>query len=235
MIDGWNLLYYNAAYTESARTGRTFLEARYNLYKKYKSSLPVSKTDTFKIIDDSVIFREFLPIQYHKYSFDDINNPFYKSSLQKKVAIDYIKRNILIYTYVHIKGIINIYYETNAKTLANLIGFRKIKGSFVIKKIPGSLSEFKERILSRTLPILIITILISVYYLIIYSGFIAGCYALIKSKQYFIFTFLFSLVSYFAILAEPQGEARFKIPGLPFFLMISVFGIINLIRGLREK
>lgn len=68
-----------------------------------------------------------------------------------------------------------------------------------------------------------------------YTGVAFGVYRLIKKKKLFEFTLLVLPIIYLTLVTGVVGNARFKLPITPFYLVFAAYGIYSIFEIRKQK
>jgi 4-amino-4-deoxy-L-arabinose transferase-like glycosyltransferase len=199
-ISGFNLLLYNAAYTEVYRTGKTVAEVR----KDFLDKAVKAGVDTT-----------------HKFSFKS-------SQVFSGVAKQYIKDNFMVYCKRHFMGIINMYAGLGTEKLSAVFNLKT--KSFNPDHDPFGKSGIISRILtffqSKSKAIIFIGFGLGFYLLINYLFALYGIYLLIGEKEKLLFLFIL-IILYFSVLTGVIGYDRYRIPFMPFINILCAVGLYH--------
>ncbi len=192
-ITGFNLLYYNSAYTKKRIEGNSINDIR----------------------------KEFDTLVTKKATSAELSNPFYKSAIQSSLAFDYIKNNKSEYLKSHLLGMINIYTSMDFKSF--LPRFFKIKSEITTndndKFSANSINMNRFSALPKEQKIFgsFYASLLILYYVTA----LIGLAFLIKDKKYVPLFTIVSIILYFMILTGVVGMGRYKLPISPFYIILS--------------
>lgn len=203
---GSNLLFWNAAFTESSKTGRPAKQVIAE-FKKRAVELGVHEKD----------------------------NPFYKSDIYNKIAIDYIINNWKYYILRHMKGIINIFINLDTKEICGFLRLETNELPFELFASPSIFKMVVEFFKIKSFHEITIGISIGIFFLIIYSTFLFGSFLMISENTYFPLIMILIIIMYFSILTGVIGYARFKIPIVPFYTVISSKGVFEIFKFVKNN
>ncbi len=169
------------------------------------------------------IQNDFLQEAKERGATDNING-FKRSTIYTEIAAEYIKNNIFDFSIRHILGIWNMYKGPDTGNIAHKLGME------------GSVLGRGTFLRSKTFGEMIIGIPIGIFLMFCYLTAFYGIFSLIKEKRYFELTFLLLIIIYFSVLTGVTGNARFKLPITPFYILITSIGIsrFRLIKRLRK-
>jgi hypothetical protein len=200
-ISSYNLLFCNVALTEASKTGKTFKEVQ----------------TEFQVLADQQAANQ------------QTNNPTEKDKIYFNMAKDYIKDNLMLYCKINLMGIINLYSSVATKHIADNFHLKAkplpSKGYEVIS-IFSKISNF---IKNKPIGELIIAFTVSIYLILNYLFAFYGAFHFRKNKEYFIFLFIL-IILYFTAITGAVGEARYRVPFMPFINILCALGILDLWR-----
>lgn len=204
-IDGYNLFYCNAVFTEA------------NINK-------ISRKEAEKRLE------KFLPIE-----FASLNN-MEKSKAYRKVALNYIKEHPKDYLIIHFKGILKTFTNSTKYQLMEIFG-QKRKTEGVENKIPLSenIIDRIKRVLANAKEEYYLSPILSLILLFEYILAFIGLVSLFIKKHWASALIFIGIIAYFILLTGPAGEERYRIPIVPFYLMLSAYGIFAIRELLRRK
>lgn len=189
----------------------------------------IIRAEAMRSGDHEDIIKKKLNEQLIKYHISETSNLFYVSSLRKRIALDYVKNNLTYFTKVYFGGIGLMYVGFGTSAIADLFGFKsnKLTSNIFHKPSIGNIS--KEFITNKSFSEIAIAISVAIYLLIIYSMFFYGCYLMVNEKKYFSLWLIILILVYFSLLSGTFGYYRYRLPVIPFYLLISAKGIGRII------
>lgn len=196
-ISGSNLLFYNAAYTEVYKTGKTIEEVK-------------------KDFDDLAI----------KQGIDTTNtDPFKNSQIYSNIAKRYIKDNFTLYCKRHFMGIVNMYAGLGTQPITSIFHL-KSKPSNDYFGGPGLTANIIDFFQSKTRAQILLACGLGFYLLINYLFSLYGMFLLIVKKEKFVFLFIL-IILYFSVLTGVVGLDRYRIPFMPFINILCAVGLAH--------
>jgi len=165
-----------------------------------------------------------------------LENPFDKEKLYRKMGFSYIKKHMLSYIGINIKGVMFLYFTPGSTLITKIINhnYARVDDNINLKPNPSFLEWIKEFIGLRTFSELIISISVIFYYLLMYVFVVLAIPVLYKEKNNVLFMGLcFLIILYITILTGPVGHARFRLPINPFIIMIGSVGIYNFLNKFK--
>lgn len=207
-ISGLNLLYYNAAYTEASKTGKSVDEAR----KEFNIKAAELGADTADI-----------------YCFKN-------SSIYSAIAKQYIKGNLLLYAKQHLKGTINMFKGFGVQKLAMTLNLTAESNHSEYIGRSGIFNRITNFIKGKSAGILLLYLLLGLYLWTNYIFSVYGIFVLCKDRKMIMIILLFILIIlYFAALTGVVGYPRYRIPLIPFINILCATGIFALYEKYRSK
>ncbi|MGP8216688.1 MAG: hypothetical protein ACLQQ4_14075 [Bacteroidia bacterium] len=194
--DGYNLLMCNVAFTESRKSHFAVENVILNLE---------SKCDSLGCLK--------------------MRNPFDRSAVCRKVALHYIRKNIVPYTETQVWGATHMFLSLGNIDMARKLGWNSsdVDGQINMdtQRLKQNFSHKKEALLG------ILTILLLV---IQYAGALFGMFFLIRNHQYFILVFSVSTLLYFSVITGAIGMYRLKLPMQVVICSVAGYGYFSLKR-----
>jgi 4-amino-4-deoxy-L-arabinose transferase-like glycosyltransferase len=205
-ISGFNLLLYNAAFTEVYKTGKTIQEVR----------------------------KEFTELAI-KQGFDTIDKYSFKSSqIYSNVAKKYIKDNLFLYSKRHLMGIINIYAGLGTEKLTLLFNLKSSTIDLDPYGGPGFMTRIHNFLVNKPTSVIFLALSLGFYLLINYLFSIYGIYHILKNQWKFLVVFLL-IILYFSALTGVVGYDRYRIPFMPFINIFCAVGLYYFFLKINDK
>jgi hypothetical protein len=207
-IQGYNLLFYNVAKTESIRAKKNFKDIQSTLRNKAVSR------ETNKNIDQ-----------------------FQKEKIYKEMAFQYIKNNFFYYAITHIEGGINVLKGISLGHYYKMLGIRMSGARFgdfksknilewfvsVLANIPAH--EILFKISGRFHPFFYFNLIV----------FVSGGISMIrKNCRYYLFT-ISIIMLYFISITGPVGYSRYRMPITPLYVIVISIGLNNLFNLIKGR
>lgn len=165
---------------------------------------------------------------------DSIVNPNEKEQLYYSVGMQIIKENFYSYLVNHINGSINIYTSLSTYNIARIFGEQTKLLSENFFGYPTYL-QIDSFIAKKPPLILAVGFILVLVMFIQYTDVAFGVYRLIKKKKLFEFTLLVLPIIYLTLVTGVVGNARFKLPITPFYLVFSAYGIYSIFEIRKQK
>ena len=207
-VTGYNLLFYNAAFTLSVASGQPIEKVRGDLEKRV----------------DAVARK------------NEVSNPFVQERLYQDLGLKIIRENIRQYTWLHLKGMVNIFISPDSRLICNLLGiepYRFPDGTLLSTSLIQKIRLFFSY---KPKPEIAIGLFVIVLLMCSYGGVCIAVAKLIAEKRYLLLVSILGIILYFSVLSGgPVGEARFRIPIIPIYLLLTGKGLSVLFVGNRAK
>jgi 4-amino-4-deoxy-L-arabinose transferase-like glycosyltransferase len=205
-ISGYNLLFWNASYTEVYRTGKTIEEVQKNFNDlAIKQGIDTTKIQTFK-----------------------------NSQIYSNIAKQYIKNNFILYCKRHFMGIVNMYAGLGTSQIASILHLKSIPSTSATYGGPGIFTSIINFFRSKTKAQILLAVGLGCFLLINYLFSLHGIFLLIRGKEKFVFLF-FLIILYFSVLTGVVGIDRYRIPFMPFINILCAVGLTHLYYKLTNK
>ena len=162
-------------------------------------------------------------------SLKGVTNPFEQSRIYQEIALSYISKHPLQYMKYHLKGILRMFLGTARSGMSELLGIKTERAA-----VMEPLSYTAHKIIKNfhnELPTLILLMKQMLEYMFVIIGLII---MRLKDKKIFS-VLLIMIICYFALLTGPIGHSRFRIPIIPFYLIISAKGVFETFKFARNK
>jgi len=160
--------------------------------------------------------------QADRMGFRDAPDVFVQSAIYEKVALGYIKLHKMAYLTMHALGGLNVFISLGNIGMSNNFGWAGEKPQTDFAQV--STDRLKQNFNFSNKRETILGILIFVLLLLQYLGALAGCFALLKSRNYFVLIFFVLTLIYFAGLTGVIGMYRYKVPLVPILCILGGLG-----------
>lgn len=163
------------------------------------------------------------------HSLQGVTNLFKKSEICRKIAISYILQHPLVYIKCSFKGTVRMFLGMGRAGMSELLGITTEP-----PVITESLSYSASRIIENfyyELPIILLSIKQTIEYLFVFLGIIIMYF---KDKKIFLLLLIMATL-YFVVLTGPLGNSRYRVPIIPFYLIIGAKGIFETFRFANTK
>ena len=204
---GYNLLYYNATATEYYKTGESFRQIRKSFTQKAKKYGAHGKDPSFK-----------------------------NSEIYNIIAKEYLLENWKIYLPLHLRGMLVVFLDPGIVRICEYLGIKSkkfyVKYNVEYKNISGMIIGF-----FKLKPIfeILLSIPVFIYLSITYLGFAIGWIELIFKRKFIYTISVITIIFYFTLLPGIIGQARYRIPIVPFYIIISAYGLLKILEKWNIK
>jgi len=215
-IQGYNLLFYNAAYLKSYQK-----RGGYDYVKNIREDLKVKM--------DKICIEK------------NITSPFEKSKLYQKEAFKEIFAHPGTYARLHLLGIAKMFATPTFPLSERIFGISlsnsaatAIGKGFLTKNFGKALTDFISFFIQNWKALLYLPPL-ALYLIFLYLIGGYGLYEILKKKKFLFSYSLFLLVIlYNALVIGVAGTARLRIPLMPYIDLMAAYGIYRLM-NLRKR
>jgi 4-amino-4-deoxy-L-arabinose transferase-like glycosyltransferase len=194
---GYNLLFYDVAYTEVNRTGKTIEQVRKD-FRDLAIKQGIDTTDA---------------------------NSFKNSKIFFNIAEQYIKNNFLLYCKRSLNGIVNMYANLETHHIASIFHL-KSKSPIDLYGEPSIFSIILKYFKTKSKAEIFIGFCMGLYLLINYFFALYGMFLMIGKKEKLVFLFIL-IILYFSALTGVVGVARYKMPFMPFINILCALGLFH--------
>ncbi len=205
-IQGSNLLEWNVAFAEVARTGRPVDEVR----------------------------ADFAEIARERGAIED-GNPFANSDIYTAVAMDYIKANKMHYAARHLKGIANMYLNIATARFSSHLGLDTGDFDYRFFASPGTYRMVRGFLAAKAPHEIIIAFILGGFLLLIYMAGAVGLISLIRARKWVCLLIGLGVIVYFSAITGVIGLVRYKLPIIPFYLVFSAQGFEACLEFVRKR
>ena len=204
-IKGYNLLFWNASYFESKRQHKPIEEINNNFIDTLKSM-----------------------------GWRPDANPFDKEHYDGLLANKLIKAHFADYLKIHLIGTVKIHLSVGTQSLTDVLHIPSKKWSEEDKYNNGVLALIKKFFATKTIYEIALGLFVALFLLIVYSLAAIGIYVMVKKREVLLMLFLLGSAAYFALISGIISYARYRLPSIPFYILLASAGIVYLIEK-RKK
>lgn len=156
-------------------------------------------------------------------------NDFEKTKYWKQTALHYIRQNPELYAKYYANGILHLYTNLETKAITSAISHHANRTDIEMGKFSNPLTLMAEWFKVKSPGEIFIGITFACYLLFLYGCSIAGYirYSMNGSTRFR--GFIGGMLCYFTILTGVAGAARFRLPLLPFLVILAGIGIDTLL------
>jgi hypothetical protein len=162
-------------------------------------------------------------------SLNGVTDPFERSRIWRKIALPYISKHPLQYMKYHLKGVLKMFLGTGRSGILDIFGIKEEP-----PVITENLSDAARRIIKNfynELPVLFLLIKQILEYMFLIIGLMVMS---LKDKKIFLLLLIMTIL-YFVAATGHVGYSRFRVPIVPFYLIISAKGIFETFKFIQIR
>lgn len=218
-INGYNLLFYNAAFTEVNKTGKTYEQVCDEFVQQSKAAAPGHlKADMPNDMEERL----------HGLTFE-------KSAVYNEVAKTYLKNNFFAAIKAHLSGTIKLHFNMGTEVIMQRLHLPTKRWTDTEKYSGGIFSLAKKFFSSKSTAEILLGVLVLLFLVIVYGSAMVGLFQLTFIKhQWMTALLLVLLIGYFAGLSGIFYTPRFRLPFMPIYILLSGVGINFLLNKFRK-
>lgn len=206
-IGGLNLLYWGATSTAVAVTGKSVDEVR----------------------------EGFDEIVRERGVVKGVTNPFVRSSVCREIAVEYIRSHPAAYARQHAKGIINMFLNVGSKPIADFLGLESRELPFQHFAAPDRAAVFRAFFTHKTPHEIAIALFIGGWNLLMYLAAALGAFVALRERRYTCLIVFLLVLLYMMAVVGPDGQPRYKLPVIPFYIALSGLGFLTAAGFVRRR
>ncbi|HRH56917.1 MAG TPA: glycosyltransferase family 39 protein [Chitinophagales bacterium] len=195
-IKGYNLLFWNASYYESKRLKQ-----------------PI----------DSVNANFITELQKMGWRADA--NPFDKERYDGELANKILKAHFPDYLKTHLIGTLKIHLSVGTQSLTEVLHIPAKKFSEEEKYNNGVMDLAKKFFTQKTIYEILLGLFVAMFLAVVYFFAALGIWRMIKEKQILLMLFILGSAGYFALISGIISYARYRLPSMPFYILLASVGI----------
>jgi 4-amino-4-deoxy-L-arabinose transferase-like glycosyltransferase len=205
-IKGYNLLFWNASYYESKRQHK-----------------PIEQVNA-----------EFIE-ELKKMGWRPDSNPFDKEKIDGELANKILKAHFGDYLKTHLTGTVKIHLSVGTQSLTDVLHIPAKKWTEEEKYTNGVIALVKKFFATKTIYEILLGTFVAFFLVIIYLFAAIGIWRMIKKKQVLMMLFLLGSAGYFALISGIISYARYRLPSMPFYILLASIGIIWTLEKRRAR
>lgn len=158
------------------------------------------------------------------------------SRIKQKIALNYIRQHPMDYSLLHLKGIFNMFINSVKYETMKIFGLER-KTPRDEDKVPLSnniINRLRQPIVNASKEYYLIFPLSFLVFLE-YVFALVGLIGLFVKKHWKLAVTFIVIIAYYSLITGIIGEARYKLPIIPVYLMLSGYGITILADFFRCK
>lgn len=220
----YNLLVLNITPIKISQTNLSQNEAIFRLLSEADSLMGKDNIQPMFNRKPSNYWEE-LTLQY------DFNKAYY----WRKLALYYISKYPLEFMKFYLLGILHSFGNLATATYSNYFNLDDETTNFNLKAEKNLPNLFSNFLKNKNSIEIILALVIFFYLLSIYVGLLIGFIRFKNLNLPHIKLFFYSFFIYFILIAGAGGLARFKLPSIPFYLIISSIGLFPIFSFLSKN
>jgi 4-amino-4-deoxy-L-arabinose transferase-like glycosyltransferase len=205
-IKGYNLLFWNASYYESKRQHKPIEEINAEFIEQLKTM-----------------------------GWRPDSNPFDKEKYDGELANKILKEHFPDYLKTHLIGTVKIHLSVGTQSLTDVLHIPAKKWTEEEKYTNGVVALVKKFFATKTIYEILLGTFVAAYLLIVYGFAAAGILRMIKEKKTLLMLFLLGSAGYFALISGIISYARYRLPSMPFYILLASLGIAWLMESRKRK
>lgn len=182
----------------------------------------LAEADSLMITDGKKPMLEIQPSNYWEEL--SLQYDFNKAYYWKKLAIYYISNYTIDFIKFYFLGVFHSFANLGTGTYSVYFNLEKKENHINIKEEENILKLLNKFIENKSTSEIIIALIIGIYLVIVYLCLAVGLFNLKMINAYYLRFFIVLLSIYFILLSGAGGLARFKLPSIPFYLLVTSVG-----------
>jgi 4-amino-4-deoxy-L-arabinose transferase-like glycosyltransferase len=205
-IKGYNLLFWNASYYEAKRLKQPIDTVNANFKK-----------------------------ELIKMGWRPDANPFDKEKYDGELANKILKAHFADYLKTHLIGTVKIHLSVGTHSLTEVLHIPAKKFTEEEKYTNGVFALVKKFFAEKTIYEIALGLFVGSMLVFIYVFAIVGIWRMIKEKQVLLMLFLLGSAGYFVLISGIISYARYRLPSIPFYILLASVGIVWMIEKRRNN
>lgn len=204
-IKGYNLLFWNASYYESKRQHKPIEQVNAGFVEELK-----------------------------KMGWRPEANPFDKERYDGELADKILKAHFADYLKTHLIGTVKIHLSVGTQSLTEVLHIPAKKWTEEEKYTNGVVALVKKFFATKTIYEILLGSFVGIFLAFVYGFALVGIWRMLKEKQVLMMLFLLGSAGYFALISGIISYARYRLPSMPFYILLASWGIVYLLES-RNK
>ena len=205
-IKGYSFLFWDASYYEAKRQNKTIEEINKEFYKE-------------------LYVMGWRPNQ----------NPFVKEEYLIALAKKTLSPNFPDYVKTHLIGAAKIHLSVGTQSLTDVLRLPAKKWTEEEKYTNGVIPLIQKFFATKTIYEILLGSFVAVFLGIVYFFAAIGIWRMIREKQILLMLFLLGSAGYFALISGIVSYARYRLPSMPFYILLACFGMAFLWDKYQKK
>ena len=166
-------------------------------------------------------------------ALDGTENMFLKSEIQKKVAMNYIKKHPFEYLFYHLKGSVNMILGTPKNIIFSQYHIPSPMGNGWV--LSETMTGRFTRILRNAEKEYFLTPILFFIQTVVFFCFFLGIMHMYKNKIKLFGSMTLVIISYFIITAGIVGYVRYRVVFAPLYCIVSGYGVSMILQKPKTK
>ncbi len=219
-INGYNLLFYNAAFTEVNHTQKTYEQVCDEFVRLSRDAAPEKlKPDMPNSMEERL----------HGLTFE-------KSDVYNEVAKKYLRQHLFAAVKAHLSGSIKLHLNMGSEVIMKRLHL-PVKQWTDTEKYSGGIFQLAEKYFStKTSGEIVIGLFVLLFLGVVYVTALLGIIELaFLQRQWMVCLFILLIIGYFAGLSGIFYTPRFRLPFMPFYMVLSGVGYVSILSRFRKN
>ncbi|MFN8236682.1 MAG: glycosyltransferase family 39 protein [Chitinophagales bacterium] len=218
-INGYNLLFYNAAFTEVNLAKKTYEQVCNEFVQISKEAAPEKLKPEMP---------ENMEERLHQLTFE-------KSDVYNQVAKKYLKTHFFAAVKAHLSGTVKLHLNMGSEVILQRLHI-PVKRWSDTEKYSGSIFQLAEKYFnSKSAKEIVVGIFVLLFLGVVYFTALLGIIELVfMQRQWMVCLFILLIIAYFAGLSGIFYTPRFRLPFMPFYMLLSGVGYTFLLRRFKK-
>lgn len=162
-------------------------------------------------------------------------NPFDKEKYDGELANKILKAHFADYLKTHLIGTVKIHLSVGTHSLTEVLHIPAKKFTEEEKYTNGVFALVKKFFAEKTIYEIALGLFVGSMLVFIYVFAIVGIWRMIKEKQVLLMLFLLGSAGYFVLISGIISYARYRLPSIPFYILLASVGIVWMIEKRRNN
>ena len=159
------------------------------------------------------------------------SDPYRYCQIFRQRGVQIIRGHPRLFVEACAAGILDLFFSIQKNSFSRFIGIERSGTDYVDSLARrGLLSTLQNYMRESGLRVILYTVFVLLLFLAEYSLALAGIAALVRARAFPLLIFLLLPVLYFVMITGPAGMGRFKLPFVPYYLILAAIGMMTLFR-----
>ena len=207
----------------------------YNLLMLYVVPMEVERRNQPTAVVENILKDEVDSLIISKGLNPSNLNNYQKENYFKEIAINYIKKSPFTFVKYHVLGITHTIIGLGTREFATLLNIHTSQKIFNIQGENNIFKLIAQFFKQKTIGEIVLGLFFGIYLFVGYLLLLIGVYSIKKynHKSFLIFSLI--IAAYFLILTGAAGQARFRLPSIPFYICFVGIGFYNFTLILKNR